>query len=108
MIGGTREYWARVRSTERDLPPVVWLVSVEGQPVEARGGVVFQAAAGLAAKLITDGHARRATPEETVVHEAGEAARRAEAEEVERRRRGVTRLVVSLPEPEPKAVSRKR
>ena len=89
MSRDIRQYWQEVRALEAGLPEFVWLVG-------GGDGVVTQASAGVAARLLRAKSHRRASEAEVEVHHAREAEANQEAR-VERMRKVGTSLVVVRP-----------
>jgi len=90
MSRDIRQYWQELRALEASLPEFVWLVS-------GHAGIVTQAPAGIAARLLRAKAHRRATDEEVAGHHARELEANRAAREEKMRRQG-TSLVVVRPE----------
>jgi len=63
-----KKYWKDVREMERNLPPFVWLMSLEDSWRGLTGGVLTEVPAAEAAKLLYAKSHRPATAEEIAAH----------------------------------------
>jgi hypothetical protein len=91
-----KKYWKEVREMERNLPPFVWLMSLEDDWRGLTGGVLTEVPAPEAAKLLHSKSHRIGTAEEIAAHleKQSAAVRRAFHEGL--RKRGVT--IIPVPE----------
>jgi hypothetical protein len=91
-----KKYWKEVREMERNLPPFVWLMSLEDSWRGLTGGVLTEVPAAEAAKLLHAKSHRPATAEEiaTQMEKQSAAVRREFHEGL--RRQGIT--IVPIPE----------
>jgi len=77
-----REYFQKVRAKEKEIEePYVVMVSFE-TPDGGRAGQMTEVPKGVAAKLLTEGRARRASPEESKAFRQAAAEARQEAERI--------------------------
>jgi hypothetical protein len=94
-----KRYWREVRELERTLPAFVWLMSVEDRLRGRVGGMIVEAQAAQAAKLLHAGSHRVAAPEEIAEHQAKQSARERRDFHENLRRKGITIIPVGDPEP---------
>jgi hypothetical protein len=89
-----QKYWQDIRALAAELPPFVWLVSLDDPKRGMRGGALVEVAAETAAKLLHNHSHRMATDEELASHRAAEAEAQRVAFHERLRVKGVT--VVSV------------
>jgi hypothetical protein len=94
-----KRYWREVRELERTLPAFVWLMTVEDRLRGRVGGMIVEVPAAQAAKLLHAGSHRAASAEEIAEHQAKESARERRDFHENLRRKGITIIPVSDPDP---------
>jgi len=91
-----KKYWKDVREMERNLPPFVWLMSLEDSWRGLTGGVLTEVPAAEAAKLLYAKSHRPATAEEIAAHMEKRSAAVRQEFHAGLRRQGIT--IVPIPE----------
>jgi len=96
-----KRYWQEVRELERNLPAFVWLMTVEDRLRGRPGGLIVEAPAAAAAKLLHARSHRAATAEEIAEYLAKQAAKERQDFHEDLRRKGIT--IIPVPDPEHRA-----
>ena len=99
-----KRYWREVREMERLLPPYVWLMTVEDRVHGQPAGLMVEARAEYAAKLIHAGTHRVASAEEIAQHQAKQSDKERQEFHEGLRRRGIT--IIPVPSAGGSAASR--
>jgi hypothetical protein len=89
-----KKYWQEIRAIEKSLPADVWLVSLQNLAKGQTAGVMVEAAAAVAAKLLYARSQRLATEEEIRAHKALEAETQRQAFENRMRGQGIAVIPV--------------
>jgi hypothetical protein len=102
-----QKYWQEIRTLAAELPPYIWLVSLDDPKRGMRGGSLVEVTAETAAKLLHNNSHRRATDEELATHCAAEAEAQRSAFHDRLRVKGVTVVAVGKATPEKKPAVKK-
>ena len=84
-----KKYWQEIRAIEKSLPAEVWLVSMQNLAKGQVAGVIVEAAAAVAAKLLHAKSQRLATEEEIEAHKAAQAETKRQVFEQRMRAQGI-------------------
>lgn len=102
-----QKYWQEIRALAAELPPYVWVVSLDDPKRGMRSGALVEVAADTAAKLLHNHSHRRATEEELEAHRTAEASAQRAAFHERLRAKGVTVVSVEKTAAEKKPAARR-